>query len=70
MLSQAFTCRVCGYEGLPIHGIETDSIDLSDERQFVGCDSCGARHQVCLLPEGGCRFEILEVYPEDRALPG
>lgn len=67
MAIQPFKCRSCGEVGAPVEGVEVEHVDLSDLRRFVGCDSCGARHEVAItdLPEGRF-FEVVRVFPEDQ----
>lgn len=66
-MQQTFSCRACGHNGTAHEGIEINDVDLEDEREFVGCEVCGARHEVAVtrLSEGGRFFEVIRLYPED-----
>ena len=59
-MRQKFECQACGYEGEPIEGVEEDE----QERQFVGCESCGIRHLVKQRDARG-PFSTLGIHPDD-----
>lgn len=64
---EPFNCEACGHFGSPNVGIEVnDDPEPGDERRYVSCEECGARHEVGVTVLDGERYlELGRLFPED-----